>query len=118
MQDKEESCQDFEIRFCCPADLPKKYQTNTEVDSLIKRSTFERFSSFIGLDCGHLFIESDPEYFLSDYLSSDYINFDSFYSNYSLSEDCLGELKELYSLIYSEKDFDFDDYDAGKLSIR
>ena len=101
MQDKEENCQDFEIRFCCPADL----------------NQFP-FSSFIGLDCGHLFIESDPEYFLSDYLSSDYINFDSFYSNYSLSEDCLGELKELYSLIYSEKDFDFDDYDAGKLSIR
>ena len=74
MQDKEENCQDFEIRFCCPADLN---QTNT-----------------------------------------DYINFDSLYSDYPLYEDCLGELKELYSLIYSEKDFDFDDYDAGKFSIR
>ena len=84
MQDKEENCQDFEIRFCCPADL---YQTNT-----------------------------------------DYINFDSLSSlsliDFSLFEDYLGELKEfgelkeLYSLIYSEKDFDFDDYDAGKLSIR
>ena len=115
MQDKEENCLDFEIRFCCPADLK---QTNTEVDSLIKRLTFEDFSSFIGLDCGHLFIERDPEYFLSGDHSSDYINFDSLYSDYPLYEDCLGELKELYSLIYSEKDFDFDDYDAGKLNIR
>ena len=73
LQDKEENCQDFEIRFCCPADLN---QTNT-----------------------------------------DYINFDSLPSDFS-SEDNVGELKELYSLIYSEKDFDFDDYDAGKLSIR